>query len=174
MFETKLPTMFAQNAGAGERNGLMAARVVRAELECGRLCHILRVASRDNALLATKHKCDCYAQLRRVVHLVAGAPVMILSNLRTEAGLVNGARGHLIGVVLKDTEPDRDLEGAVSATSVQYVVLEVPSYVGPVIFPDHPKWVPVEPTSFPHKGVPGWNRVQLPLALAWGLSLIHI
>ena len=73
-----------------------------------------------------------YGQLRRVVHLVEGAPVMIISNLCTPAGLVNGATGTVIGTLLRRHAADPDLRGAVSATDVQYVVVDIPKYSGPV------------------------------------------
>ena len=33
-----------------------------------------------------------------------------------------------------------------SSFFLHYVVLDVPTYTGPVIFADHPTWVPIEPT----------------------------
>ena len=42
-------------------------------------------------------------QLRRVVHLAREAPMMLLANLRTSVGLVNGAMGTLKAVVLEKT-----------------------------------------------------------------------
>ena len=69
-----------------------------------------------------------YGQLRRVVHLLEGAPAMIVCNLRTPAGLVNGATGTVVGVVLRGDAEDKDIKGAVSAADVAYVVMGVPKY----------------------------------------------
>ncbi len=96
---------------------------------------------------------------------------MIISNLRTEAGLVNGATGKVLGAVLKESLAREDLKGAVCASDVKYVVMDVPSYRGPVIFPGHPTWVPIEPQPVRHDRQKGWQRLQLPLALAWGITV---
>jgi hypothetical protein len=165
-FEDRVTHLFAENAGAGERNGVMAGRLAE-----DRHKTILRVASRDSTAAASRQACDMFGQLRRVVHLVEGAPVMIICNLRTPAGLVNGARGKVVGVVLRRDAADRDLRKAVSASDVKYVVVDVPKYCGPVIYPGHPTFVPIEPTTVRHKRMKGWERLQLPLVLAWGITI---
>ena len=164
--EGKVTHLFAENAGAGERNGFMAGCLAEQEGK-----HILRVASRDNTAAASRQACDAYGQLRRVVHIVEGAPVMIICNLRTPAGLVNGATGKVVGTVLRRSEEDKDIRGAVSAADVEYVVVDVPSYRGPVIFPEHDTWVPIQPVTVKHKRMKGWERLQLPLVLAWGITI---
>ena len=71
---------------------------------------------------------------------------MIIANVRTPAGLVNGALGTLVAVLPKDKKNEGDtISGAVSASDVEYAVVDFPKYTGPVIFPEHPTWVPVEP-----------------------------
>ena len=164
--EDDVTHLFAENAGAGERNGLMASSLARRQRQS-----ILRVASRDSTVAASRQPCDMYGQLRRVVHLEKGAPAMVICNLRTPAGLVNGATGTVVGVVLRSNKEDSDLRGAVSAADVAYVVLDVPKYRGPQIYPGHPTWVPIEPTVVRHKRFKGWERRQLPLVLAWGITI---
>ena len=83
---------------------------------------------RDNTAAASRQPCDMYGQLRRVVHLLEGAPAMIVCNLRTPAGLVNDATGTVVGVVLRGDAEDKDIKGAVSAADVAYVVMDVPKY----------------------------------------------
>ena len=97
---------------------------------------------------------------------------MLIANVRTAAGLVNGALGTLVAVLLKEETNRGDaVSGAVSASDVEYAVVDFPKYSGPVIFPDHPTWVPVEPFNQRHTHYKGWERTQLPLVLAWGITI---
>ena len=74
---------------------------------------------------------------------------MLIANLRTPVGLVNGAIGKVVAVELRDSGSgvvsDTDMRSAVSAAGVRYVVVDFPKYSGPAMWPDHPTWVPVEP-----------------------------
>ena len=79
---------------------------------------ILRVASRDSCRQAEAQSCERFGLHRRVVHVVEGAPAMIISNLRTEAGLVNGATGKVLGAVLQERLSPEDLKGSVCASDV--------------------------------------------------------
>ena len=166
--EDKVPHLFAENAFAGVRNGHKAGAQARATGTT-----ILRVASSDSSDAAAKQAHDQYGQLRRVVHLLRDAPVMLIANLRTRAGLVNGAVGYVKAAVLRDgaRSAGSDLRYAVNSTDVRYVVVEFPTYNGPVFFPGHPKYVVIRPISIRHKRMKQWVRVQLPLALAWGLTI---
>ena len=72
---------------------------------------------------------------------------MILCNLRTELGFVNGTVGKLKAAVLApgaETD-DGGVRNAVHVDKVRYLVVEVPGYDGPAFWPDHPTWVPVPP-----------------------------
>ena len=89
--------LFAENAVAGERNGFKVGR--QAVTVSGT---VLRVASRDSSQAASRATYDMYGQVRRVVHLARGAPVMLISNLRTSIGLVNGAVGKVVAVELRE------------------------------------------------------------------------
>ncbi len=165
-FEREVSHLFSENAPAGARNGRMAGDFAREQARS-----VLRVASRDSSRQAEAQSCERFGQHRRVVHLVEGAPAMIIANLRTEAGLVNGATGTVLGAVLKESLGREDLRGAVCAGDVKYVVMDVPSYRGPVIFPGHPTWVPIQPNPVRHDRNKGWERLQLPLVLAWGITV---
>ncbi len=168
-FENRMPHLFAENAAAGCRNGFKAGQHAS---ETG--ASVLRVTSGDSSAAASRQPHDQYGQLRRVVHLVRGAPMMLIANLRTSVGLVNGAMGDLVAVELRDgaSSGAQELRNAVSVADVRYAIVDFPKYEGPVFFADHPTWVPVRPLRVRHKRVKQWQRLQLPLALAWG-STIH-
>ena len=167
-----VPHLFLENAFAGEYNGLQCGRSARASGST-----ILRIVSRDSTPAASKQTCDQYGQVRRVVHLIAEAPVMLISNLRTPSGLVNGAMGRLVGVVLHDSagasalNADTDFPESVSAQSVRYAVVDFPGYTGMPFWQDHPTWVPVPPVPVRHKRFKAMERLQLPIVLAWGVTI---
>ena len=62
------------------------------------------------------------------------------------------------------------VRGAVSATQVAYVVVDIPKYAGPVVFEEHPTWVPIVPVPVKHKRFRGRERLQLPLVLVQVIS----
>ena len=113
-FEQEVPHLFAENAGAGERNGDMAAKLARAKG-----LTILRGASGDNTRQAQRQSCERFGQHRRVAHLLEGAPGMIIANLCTKAGLVNGATGTILAVKLKGSLRREEVHGAVSAADAE-------------------------------------------------------
>ena len=167
-FENKVPHLFAENAVAGARNGFKAGQ--RASTIAST---VLRVSSADSSDAAARQQHDQYGQLRRVVHIVGGAPVMLLANVRTSVGLVNGAVGYVVAAVLAEGagNGEGDLRNAIAATDLRYVVVDFPKYVGPAFFADHPTWVPVRPLRNRHKRIKQWQRIQIPLALAWGVTI---
>ena len=59
---------------------------------------------------------------------------MLLANVRTSVGLVNGAVGRVVAAVLVEEVcvARHELRNAVSAADVKYIVVDVPSYVGPL------------------------------------------
>ena len=140
--EDRVPHLFAENMYAGFRNGYKAGTLASTTGKT-----ILRISSSDSSDAAAKQPHDQYGQLRRVVHVVRDAPVMLIANLRTRVGLVNGAVGHVVAAVLRDgaSGGGDDLRNAVNSTDVKYVVVDFPSYRGPVFFDGHPTWVPVRP-----------------------------
>jgi ATP-dependent DNA helicase PIF1 len=82
--------------------------------------------------------------------------VMLTSNLWIEAGLVNGALGYIRKIVYK--------KGSAPPELPTYVMVEFDGYSG-LPFEDHnPKTIPIPPIQ---KG----RTLQLPLRLAWALTI---
>ena len=159
--------LFAENAQASERNGLMCGR--RAEEKNGQL---LRVVATDTSRAASRQSDTAYGNLKRVLHVTENVPVMINTNLQTRWGLVNGAMGTLLAVKLKNKgAPGTSLPKSIDADNVEYAVVEVPSYTGPVLLPDRPKVVLLRPTRARHARFKGWERLQLPFVLAYGITI---
>ena len=109
-----------------------------------------------------------FNQLRTRVHLAIGARVMLTSNVLWEertvqTGLMNGARGTVKGFVYA--------EGASPPALPAYVVVDFPEYGGEAFWADHPKWVPVPPVCSRGKSAKHLERCQLPLRLAWALTI---
>ena len=167
-FEDDVPHLFAENVPAGARNGFKLGQHASAKGVT-----ILRVASGDSSSAAARQSHDQYGQLRRVVHLSIGAPVMLIANLRTSVGLVNGAMGRVVAAVLREGwgQTAEELRNAIPAGDVRYVIVDFPAYKGPVFFPGRPTWVPIPPLRVRHRRLRQWQRLQLPLALAWGLTI---
>ena len=70
---------------------------------------ILRVWSVESNPLVERYSCDSFGGLRRVLHFTMGAPVMLISNLRTVWNLVNGLRGRIVGVVWEEEDQAAEL-----------------------------------------------------------------
>jgi hypothetical protein len=98
---------------------------------------------------------------------------MLLINLRTRANLVNGAMSALVAVELAPgaTSGTGDAPTSVAATDVRYVIVDISRYTRPTFFADHPTWVVVRPLPVRHKRIKKWERIQLPLGLAYGITI---
>ncbi len=89
---------------------------------------------------------------------------MLRYNLWTEAGLVNGAMGTVIDIVY---HPDAIVGQLPIAVLVQW-----DEYTGPSFLDDIPRVVPIVPIKAEwFNGSMQKSRVQLPLCLAWAITI---
>ena len=106
---------------------------------------------------AAKGTSDDAGGLEPVIHLAKNARVMLISNLWVEAGLVNGAMGTVKAICYSSDEPPA-LPTAVMVT--------FDSYSGPTLSDGSVPIVPIRRT---------WgqacSRIQLPLKLAWAITI---
>ena len=95
-------------------------------------------------------------QLELKVLLVVGQQVMLTANLWVQAGLVNDSLGKVIDIVYKTNEQP--------PTFPSFVVVKFLHYKGPL-------WDASNPTYVPISAITRGSRKQLPLRMAWGLTI---
>jgi len=95
-------------------------------------------------------------QLQAQLLLCIDQQVMLCSNLWVEIGLVNGALGQVNSIIYKDSEKLPQLP--------LFVVFQFKHYISPPWDENNPKNVPITPLSC------GW-RQQIPLKMAWALTI---
>ena len=153
--------LVTENKKAGQRNG---EKLV--SLAATQHVPVLAFDAEHNEDRAAQRRPEEFNQLRTRVHLAAGASVMLISNqmwnTRTvQSGLMNGARGVVIAICGSAPPPKLP----------EFVVVDFPDYRGYAFWPDHPTWVPVPPIQRESKQAPQLQRTQLPLRLAWALTI---
>ena len=153
--------LVTENKKAGERNGAKMVQLAQANAVA-----VVKFQAESNRPGADTRPAEDFYQLRSQVHFAIGAPVMLIANMiwdtRTvQAGLMNGARGTVIAIVT--TRPMPSLP--------DYVIVDFPDYKGAAFWHDHPTWVPVPPIARQSKSAPQFERTQLPLRLAWALTV---
>ena len=95
-------------------------------------------------------------QLQEIVYLCKGQKVMLTSNLWVSAGLVNGSLGEIISIFYKESTSPPQLP--------TFVVVEFPKYIGPA-------WDETNPTHLPIPAIKRNGRTQIPLKMAWALTI---
>lgn len=181
--------LFCENRRAGQFNGCRLGEDAASKTDGS----ILRIWSADSTPGVERHTSDNYGGLRRVLHLAVGAPVMLTMNLRTVWNLVNGTRGHVVAVVPAPKkspaeglsrsgdaamgapgahdEPKAGEVGGVSALQAEFVVIDVPQYVGPVMVSGHPTWVCLPKQTCRHERFRSLARTNFPLVLCYGMTV---
>ena len=184
LFEQEGVHLFCENRRAGQFNG----RRLGEDAATSTNGTILRLWSVDSTPGVERYTCDNYGGLRRVLHVAIGAPVMLTMNLRTVWNLVNGARGHIVavlpslehvasasaavaGALGQQQHNTSDEVGGVSVVAAQYVVVDFPSYVGPIMISGHPTWVAVPKQTCRHEKFRGLARTNFPLVLCYGMTV---
>lgn len=95
-------------------------------------------------------------QLPSEILLSLDEQVMLIANLWIQAGLVNGSLGQIKSIVYDIDSKPSDLP--------KYIVVEFKNYTGPHWDNANPKFVPIAPIT---RG----SCTQLPLAMAWALTI---
>ena len=193
-FQQERVHLFCEKQRAGAFNG---RRLGEDATATNRSSGILRVWSVESSPLVERYSCDAFGGLRRVLHFSMGAPVMLISNLRTVWNLANGLRGRIVGLVWEDEDkvtqqgfvssdgPSRASAqvlkqkhkrnaaevGGVQATAVKYLIVDFPGYVGPPMLDGHPTYVCLRAQQSRHERMPALSRLQFPVVLSYGMTV---
>ena len=58
-----------------------------------------------------------------------------------------------------------------AATSLKYLVIDFPGYVGPCMVEGHPTYVCIGPQQIRHERMPALSRTQFPVVLSYGMTV---
>jgi hypothetical protein len=118
-------------------------------------------AEHDKASSSSKSTEQC-RRLPAKHYVALGAKVMLLWNICTTKGLVNGSLGTVVDIIYK--------EGDNAPCLPLYLIIEFPDYKGPPFFNGigREQWVPIRPEiyEFDDNGY----RKQFPVSLSWALT----
>ena len=109
--------------------------------------------------------------LKKQLYIAEGSRVMLTVNLWTEAGLVNGTMGEVVGYHF---DPRR---GNSAGGSPRAIFVKCPTYKGPRFpgFPETEEWrhvLPITRYTIPFvKSGTSCTREQFPLTLAWAVTI---
>ena len=187
--------LVAENQVCGRLNGQqLRARTVpepkdpallpRAPLDVMKV--VLRAKAFHNDARAETKPSAGFRTLKDTVHLSLASPVMLTQNIIWQVnvvplGLMNGARGFVVGVVYKQEGQARSDGSAVPAgfpclraacPLPDFVIVNFPLYSGSAFFPNRPRtWVPVPCVEIRHSLFKSFTRYCLPLRCCWALTI---
>ena len=98
------------------------------------------------------------------IALSIGSDIILLHDISIMNGLVNGAHGTVVAI-LKYNDGDNVIYNPENEL-VDFLVINVPGYRGPVLFPQNPKWIPLWKIK-----VPGTSAWQFPIDLAYAMTV---
>ena len=126
---------------------------------------IATINAKHNNKTAAKLFSDDMGSLMPQLLLSEGAKVMSTRNLWIEAGLCNGAIGIVKHIVYTN-------DGSLPALPISVIVQFDESYIGPSISDHIPRCVPIVPLASTSDTLgSGYERQQLPLRLAWSITI---
>jgi hypothetical protein len=192
--------LVTDNAQAGRVNGKRLAEGVPLLSEqrpglAGNGHVVVRCAARHNSLRGCNLDAREFRNLRTATHLRVGARVILITNRIWDTdtvplGLMNGARGVVVGIMFAPEQTQRVDGNAIAGTGFptsdglsfprsmdqcplpDFVVVHFPGYKGKPLLKDLPQtWVPVPCIEIRASGRKSLTRVGIPLKLAWGLTI---
>lgn len=134
----------------------------------------------NNASCLTSSANNSKLTLEACVSISVGSPVMLIKNLATELGLVNGSIGIVFDIMYDTTlrdgpiNPQASLEDAAAANpmlALPIVLVKFPTYRGQSFIPTEEKIVPICPVQETTKAGASWSRAQLPLRVAYAMTI---
>ena len=116
---------------------------------------------------------DVFRGLPSTLELGEDAPVILMSNLAIEHGLMNGTQGIVKEIIYAEAAgPNAD--NALSRMPLA-VIIDFPKYVGPAFWntdthPERRTWVPLLPATRESEEHRDLRRTQFPLVLGWAMT----
>lgn len=122
-----------------------------------RFPHVYKSVAKHNCATASRGSADDAQSLESVLYLAVGARVMLRRNLNTNYGLVNGALGTIMDIIVS---PDDDLP--------VFVLIDFDNYTGPTIYGGVPI-VPVQSNWL--SGNIFCTRTNLPFTISFAMTI---
>ena len=138
-------------------------------LECNRLPGhpVAKIKAVNNGKHAQKGDSNNAGGLLQLLYLCRDSKVMLVTNIKAEWGLFNGAVGTVVDVVyLGGQRPTDD-----PSPQPDFVLVNFSGYRGPAFLEDHPTIVPIVPISRTTECGCRCKRLQIPLRLSWGTTI---